>query len=733
MPESAPEAVRDPDDVVRDPERLEALRKTGMLDTAPEAAIDRFTKLATQILGVKVSLLSLVDADRQFLKSSFGLNEPWASERELPLSHSFAKLIVASGEPLVIEDAREEERVRDSLAIEELGIVAYAAFPLRTTAGGHVLGSFCAIDDAPHTWTGQELELLNGFSDAVMAHVEMREAKQEAEQAKQEAEQAQQQAEQAQQEAEAANAAKSRFVANMSHELRTPLNSVIGYSEMFMKDLDEWDEERVKDGLRRIHASGHELLDLINDVLDLSKAETDRLSLLLAIFPLAPLVEQAAEAIRPVMRENGNDFDLRGLDAVGEVCTDESKLRRILNNLLSNAAKYTEDGTVTVKVETREDVEDCEIPGEASDEAPGTPREVVLAVSDTGIGMTEEEQESIFEAFNRAEEGGVVKGTGLGLGIVQNLCDLLGGSVEMESEKGVGSTFTVRLPMKTYPEGETSEEDARPPVQAPASPTNASPTRTPPPCKDDLVLVIDDDRDARILMRNYLSEAGYQVETASTGAEGLEQSHELHPTAIILDVLMEEMGGWEVLERLKEDPHLRSIPVCMITIVGDEERGIQLGAAEYLIKPVDRDHLIDLLEEHRSGPSPFSVLVIDDDRAVRDVTRQIIEEEAGHEVHAAKTGRAALDLLEEGLAPHFVLLDLLMPEMDGFAFLEASREHLRGVPVVVLTAKDLTDEDIHRLEGQAESIIQKEGHPREDLLREVKEGVKRLREEKASM
>ena len=701
-----------PDEAVRNPERLAALERTGLLGTAPEAALDRFTKLATQLLGVKVSLLSLVDADRQFLKSSFGLKEPWASEREMPLSHSFAKLVVASGEPLAIEDAREDERVKDSQDIDKLGIVAYAAFPLRTTAGGHVLGSFCAIDDVPHPWTDGELEMMKGFSDAVMARIELREAKQEA---------------------ETANEAKNRFVANMSHELRTPLNSVIGYSEMFMEDPSAWGEERLKDGLRRIHASGYQLLHIINDVLDLSKAEAGRLLLSLTTFALAPLVEEATEEVRLVMQENGNDLELRGLDTVGKVCSDEAKVRQILNNLLSNAAKYTEDGTVTVKVETRE-AEGRQTPGDREDvedcEAPGAPRKVVLSVSDTGIGMTAEEQESIFDAFERAERARATGGTGLGLGIVQNLCTILDGSVEVESEKGVGSTFTVRLPMKTRADGQEPDrqaEDRGAPPQPEAAGKEPS-ARSLPPRKDDLILVIDDDRDARILMRNYLSEAGFQVETASTGAEGLEQSHELHPTAIILDVLMDEMNGWEVLARLKEDPHLRSIPVCMITIIGDEERGIQLGAAEYLVKPIDRDHLLDLLEEHRSGPSPFSVLVIDDDKSVRDVTRQIIEEEAGHEVTAAKTGSAALDLLGEGLAPNLVLLDLLMPEMDGFEFLKASREHLRGVPVVVLTAKDLTDEDIHRLEGQAESIIQKEGHPREDLLREVKKGVKMLRE-----
>ena len=709
-------------DAIGDPERLEALKQTGLLDTAPEASFDRFAQLAVDLLEVRAALIALVGTERQFIKSSAGLEHLGVTEehQELPLSHSFGQLVVTSEAPVVVSNAREDDRLQDTLDVDELGILAYAAFPLRTTEGGHILGSFCALNDAPHDWTEKELDILEGLADAIVAHIELQEAKEEAEQAQEEAESARRRA-------EFANEAKNRFVANMSHELRTPLNSVIGYSEMFMDDPLSWDEDRLKDGLRRIHHSGEQLLELINDVLNLSKAEAGRLGLSLSTFEIGPLVEQVVEEVRPIMKENDNEFDVRGLDEVGEVCSDESKIRQILSNLLSNAAKYTQQGTVTLEVSMRDTdaqmAKEQEQMEDESCEPYAMRRELVFEVSDTGIGMTEEEQEKIFEAFERAANTDKSGGTGLGLGIVQNLCNVLGGGVEVESEKGEGSCFTAYIPVRAPGEiGNEAGGSALKSGDTPHPPLGAM-----PPQRDDLVLVIDDDRNARILMRNHLEEAGFKVETASGGREGLEQARELHPMAIILDVLMDGMDGWEVLTRLKENPDLQHIPVVMASITHDEGRGFRLGAAEHLVKPVDRDRLTGLLEQHRGDTDSFAVLVVEDDKATRDVVQQVIEDAKGYEFHEAENGRKALDLLNEGLAPNLVLLDLMMPEMNGFEFLEATRDHLRDVPIIVLTAKDLTDEDVGRLNGQVEQIIRKEDYSREEMLHEIQQHVKALR------
>jgi CheY-like chemotaxis protein len=250
------------------------------------------------------------------------------------------------------------------------------------------------------------------------------------------------------------------------------------------------------------------------------------------------------------------------------------------------------------------------------------------------------------------------------------------------------------------------------------------------------VLVIDDNRDARVLMRNHLREAGFDVETASSGPEGIEQARELQPMAITLDVLMDEMDGWEVLTQLKDDPDLRHLPVVMITITPDEGRGFQLGATDHLTKPVDRDHLAGLLEKYRADAPALTVLLIDYDAEARDMTRAAIEEEEqDHEIYEAENGRAALDLIEEeDLAPDLVLLDLMMPEMNGFEFIEAVRERelLPDVPVVVLTAKNLTEEDVQRLDGSIEQIIQKGGYTRDGLLEVVQQRVAVFRDEQAA-
>jgi signal transduction histidine kinase/CheY-like chemotaxis protein len=528
---------------VSDPQRLDALDRTGLLDTAPEASFDRFTRLAVELLDVRAALISLVGPERQFIKSSAGLEELGVTEthRDLPLPHSAAQLVVTSEEAVVVEDARADDRLQDPLDVDELGILAYAAFPLRITEGDHILGAFCALDDAPHDWTEDELNILEGLADAVVARVELQEAKEEAERVRRRAERLQQQA-------EAANRAKTRFVANMSHELRTPLNSVIGYSEMFKDAPHEWSEERLENGLERIHKSGEQLLSLINDVLSLSKAEAGRLAVSPAPFALADLVNGIADELHPRMEENGNELQIDGLDDTDRICADETKVRQVLSNLLSNAAKYTRDGTITLNVSTREltealDRSDERERMEAKRCGPSAARrELVFEVADTGIGMTEEAQENIFETFERSEDPADAAGAGPGLGIVQNLCRLLGGAVEVESEKGEGSRFTARLPVRIPSVEDDTEEDT------------------------------EDDT----------------------------------PT--------------------------------------------------------------------------LSVLIVEDDEATRDVARQIIEEEAGHEVCETANGQEALAVLDEGCVPDLVLLDLMAPGLNGFEFLEAAREVLRREP-----------------------------------------------------
>jgi len=488
---------------------------------------------------------------------------------------------------------------------------------------------------------------------------------------------------------------KSEFLANMSHELRTPLNAIIGYSEMLQEDAADLGAEQFTDDLKKINAAGKHLLELINAVLDLSKIEAGKMELYLESFDVPGLVRDIAAVIQPLAAKNSNRLDVRCPDDLGAMRADLTKVRQALFNLLSNACKFTHEGTVTLSVKR---------------EARDGREEMVFSVSDTGIGMTPEQLGKLFEAFSQADAATTRKygGTGLGLALSRRLCRMMGGDVTVDSEEGRGSTFTIRLPAVVT---EAVDETAAPPEPAAEAPAGLG-----------TVLVIDDEAAVRDLMQRFLTKDGFKVVTASGGEEGLRRARELRPDAITLDVMMPGMDGWAVLSALKADPDVADIPVIMLTIVDDKNLGYALGASDYLNKPIDRDRLVTVLAKYRRD---LPVLIVDDDASVRQLLRRMLEPE-GYTVIEAENGRAALERLRE-VSPSAVLLDLMMPEMDGFEFAEEFRRHegWRAIPIVVVTAKDLTRDDRDRLNGHVQKILQKGTHSREELLSEVRELVTR--------
>jgi PAS domain S-box-containing protein len=507
----------------------------------------------------------------------------------------------------------------------------------------------------------------------------------------------------AMQEAERANSAKSSFLANMSHELRTPMNAIIGYSEMLSEDAeDEGYDEMVPD-LNKINAAGKHLLSLINDVLDLSKIEAGRMDLFLETFDLGEMLGEVASTAANLFDKNQNEFVLDIEEDLGDAHTDVTKVRQSLFNLLSNAAKFTEGGTVTLSVrrETRSG-EDW----------------FSMAVSDTGIGIPPDKLEHVFEEFAQADESTTrdFGGTGLGLGLTKMLCEMMGGEIRLESEMGVGSTFTIDLPSRVT----DGESDQLPgidePIAAGASTTDLQQLDP----SGNVILVIDDDPYARDLMTRTLTNAGHSVVTAANGVEGVAEALRIRPSLITLDINMPEQDGWQTIRALKDDEELADIPVVMMSIEVDRQRGFALGAVDSLAKPVDRGQLLRLVEKY-VAESSGSVLVVDDNPGDRERLGRSLRS-GGFEVVEAENGAVALERVAEK-RPDLVLLDLMMPVMDGFGFLAEFKrnEANAGIPVVVISAKDLTTAERDQLRQSAVGIMEKSDGALEQVLEQIQD------------
>ena len=498
-------------------------------------------------------------------------------------------------------------------------------------------------------------------------------------------------------ELEVASGHKSEFLANMSHELRTPLNAIIGYSEMLEEEAKDLGQEAFVPDLEKIHGAGKHLMSLINNVLDLSKIEAGKMDVYLENFEIAPMIHDVVATVKPLAEKNANALQIHCADGLGAMRADLTKFRQTLFNLLSNACKFTERGTITVWA-SRENVNGCEW--------------VSFSVADTGIGMSAEQTSKLFQAFTQADSSMTRKygGTGLGLTISRNFCHMMGGEIRVESALGHGSRFTVRLPAEVVE-----------PKGAPAAVSEESdPFTSQAPAGAHTVLVIDDDPTVHDLMRRFLHKERLQMIAASGGEEGIRLARELRPAVITLDVLMPGMDGWAVLAALKSDSLLSDIPVIMLTIMDEKQMGYALGAADYLTKPIDWERLAVLLQRYDCARPPCPVLIVEDDAGMREMLRRRLERE-GWTVIEAGNGRTGLERMAER-RPDLILLDLMMPDMDGFQFLDEIRkqEAWRSIPVIVITAKELTPEDRQKLNGSVEKILQKGAYSREELTREVR-------------
>lgn len=494
--------------------------------------------------------------------------------------------------------------------------------------------------------------------------------------------------------AESANVTKSQFIANMSHELRTPLNAIIGYSEMLQEDAQDLGEPAFVEDLRKIYGAGKHLLGLINDVLDISKIEAGKMEAYNETFDVRIMVNEVVTTIKPLVEKQENVLRTEYADNLGEMYADLTKVRQVLFNLLSNASKFTEKGVVTLAVERKET---------------NVGTWIYFRVTDSGIGITTQQQEKLFQAFSQADASTTRKygGTGLGLLITKRFTEMMGGHINVESQFGQGTTFHVHIPVHN-----TTYSTIEPAV---LTPTEVIKKRDKP-----LVLIIDDDPAVRDLFRTYLEKVNYQVITASGGSEGVRLARQLRPDAITLDVMMPGMDGWMVLTALKTDIELAEIPVVIVSMIEDKRLGYSLGADDYLVKPVDRNQLSSVLKRFSKGKKVHEVLVIEDDPMAQQMMK-IMLSRSGWQVTQANNGLIALQKLNDSFYPDLILLDLMMPDMDGFEFVTRLREHeeWKMIPVVVLTAKEITAEDRVKLTNKVQTIFQKGACDKEQLLSEL--------------
>lgn len=470
---------------------------------------------------------------------------------------------------------------------------------------------------------------------------------------------------------------KSQFLANMSHELRTPLNAIIGFSRIVLRKTESIIPEKQAKNLQMVHESGKHLLDMVNDLLDIERIEAGMLRVSLSTVEVTSLIAGVVSSLAPAAAEKGLVLE-SVVGATMQMRSDPVRLRQVLDNLVNNAIKYSDTGTIRVRLEQH--------PADA-------PTEVRLAIEDQGLGIPEEHVARIFDAFHQVDgsstraQGGV----GLGLHLVRRLVELLGGTVSVVSEVGKGSTFVVTLPAALIVATETEGARSRS-FEA----TGEGP----------LLLVIDDQRDAIEILRAELVEVGFRVESALSGEEGLAKAAKSRPAAILLDIVMPNMDGWAVLKKLRGDPHLSTTPVIITSMLDDAPRAWDLGIVGWLTKPVAPEEFLAVFARIGIGTSA-DVLVVEDDAPTLAMVVEHLNE-LGMKPRAAIDGKKAIAAIDEQL-PQAVVLDLMLPHLDGFQVLEHLRARKNGgdVPVIVYTAQDLTPEDRARLNGGVVEVFTK--------------------------
>jgi signal transduction histidine kinase/DNA-binding response OmpR family regulator/PAS domain-containing protein len=581
--------------------------------------------------------------------------------------------VASSGKVLVVNNVSENPLHAVNPLLPDTR--AEAAIPLRI--GSRVIGVIDIQSREVDAFNEDEISVLQTLSDQVAVAIDNARSFELSQQAVMEMREA--------------DRLKSQFLANMSHELRTPLNSIIGFSRVILKGIDGPVTDLMQQDLTAIYNSGQHLLGLINDILDSAKIEAGKMELAFDEVNISDLVHSVLSTMSGLIKDK--PIEMRQLiePNTPTVRADAIRIRQVMINLLSNAAKFTEEGAITVDVSTFK-IEDGR-------------RQVKISVTDTGPGITEKDQEKLFQAFSQVDASPTRKsgGTGLGLSICKQLINMHGGDIWVESVVGTGSTFHFSLPLYHH----DNELDAE---------------------SNKTILTIDDDPQVIGLYERYLQPQGYHVVPLTDPSRAVEFAKQVKPFAITLDIMMPGTDGWTVLDALKSDPNTRSIPVIICSIVEDIEKGFNLGASDYLVKPILEEDIVNSLDRLNADGSIREVLVIDDNPNDLRLIGKMLTDDGRYKPIMAEGGRSGWSIISSGNPPHAIILDLFMPEMDGFQILEQmqSDKRLRDIPTIVISGLDVTPEQKNRLKEYGQRLLTKGAFNERELLTSLQRSLDRL-------
>ena len=597
-----------------------------------------------------------------------------ARQHSLSLNdESIVGKVMLHGEPVIANDTSEEPTFRANALLPETR--AEAAIPLRV--GSRIIGALDIQSTDIETFTPDAQSVLQILADQVAIAIDNARSYELSQQAVKEMREI--------------DHVKTQFLANMSHELRTPLNSIIGFSRVILKGIDGPITDLQQQDLTAIYNSGQHLLGLINDVLDLAKIEAGKMELSFDEINVSDIITSVMSTATGLVKDKPIKLKRQGESDLPAVRADPIRLRQVLLNLLSNAAKFTDEGDITVHA--------------AIQDGPAGYPELLISVTDTGPGIAPEDQSKLFQAFSQVDDSPTRKtgGSGLGLSISQQLVQLHGGRIGVHSDLGKGSTFYFTLPIFRAKEEKPDTHGGK------------------------VILAVDDDPQILALYERYLGPQGYDVVGITDPSRALERARQIKPYAITLDIMMPGYDGWQVLSELKRDRETRGIPVIVCSILEQQERGFSLGAADYLLKPILEDDLINALNRLNGDGSIQEVLIIDDDADSLRLMRKIFEESGKYKTTLVQGGIAGWSALASH-PPHALILDLFMPEMDGFTILEKMRENvrLRDIPVVVVSGGDLTPEQHDQLTAFGQRLISKSSLNERDLLNIIERALKRV-------